>query len=445
MNYFSVLEERFIKSMHELLEVMEMSSYLGWLLGVLKSSVELAGLPQEVYEYLSKPDRVLMVKIPVRMDSGKLVVFEGYRVQYSNALGPYKGGIRFHPEVTLETDIALALAMTLKNSLAGIPYGGAKGAVRCDPKKMSLRELEELSRGYARAIAPLIGDQVDIPAPDVNTNPQTMAWMVDEYSKLKGYNVPGAFTAKPPELWGNPVRVYSTGLGVVVTAKAAAERWMGGFEGKSVAVHGFGNVGQYSAYFASKLGAKVVAVSDTSGTVYDPNGLDVELAMKVKNETGKVINYPKGGKVPDPNASLYVDADILVPAAIENTITRENVGKVRARLIVEGANGPTTPDAEKVLYSRGDFIAVIPDILANAGGVIMSYLEWVENLQWWFWDEEETRERLTSLMIKNFRRVADRWDKLRAEGRGQLVTMRDASLVLAVERIYTAMKLRGWL
>ncbi len=422
-----------------------MSSYLDWMLRVLRESVELAGLPEEVYDYLSKPDRVLMVKIPVRMDNGKLVVFEGYRVQHNNALGPYKGGIRFHPEVTLETDIALAMGMTLKNSLAGIPYGGGKGAVRCDPKKMSMHELEQLSRGYVRAIASIIGPEQDIPAPDVNTNPQIMAWMVDEYSKLKGYNVPAVFTAKPPELWGNPVRLYSTGYGTVIAAKAAAERWMDGFEGKTIAIHGFGNAGQYAALWATRLGAKVVAVSDTSGTVYDPNGIDPELAMKVKNETGKVINYPKGNKINDPEASLYVDADILIPAAIENTITERNAGKVKARLIAEAANGPTTPEAEKILYSRKDFIAVVPDILANAGGVIMSYLEWVENLQWWFWDEEETRQRLASIMERNFKRTADRWEKLKEQRRDRPVTMRDAAFVLAVERVYTAMKIRGWI
>ena len=422
-----------------------MSSYLDWMLKVLKESVELAGLPQEAYDYLSKPDRVLMVKIPVRMDNGKLVVFEGYRVQHNNALGPYKGGIRFHPEVSLETDMALALGMTLKNSLAGIPYGGGKGAVKCDPKKMSARELEQLSRGYARAVASIIGPEQDIPAPDVNTNPQIMAWMVDEYSKLKGYNVPAVFTAKPPELWGNPVRLYSTGYGTVIAAKAAAERWMGGFEGKTITIHGFGNAGQYAALWATKLGAKVVAVSDTSGTVYDPSGIDPELAIRVKSETGKIINYPRGNKISDPDASLYVEADILIPAAIENVITEHNAGKVKARLIAEAANGPTTPEAEKILYSRKDFIATVPDILANAGGVIMSYLEWVENLQWWFWDEEETRQRLASIMEKNFKRTADRWERLKSDKPGRLITMRDAAFVLAVERVYNAMKLRGWL
>ncbi len=422
-----------------------MASYLEWMLGVLKESINLAGLPEEVYNYLSKPDRILTVKIPVRMDNGKLVVFEGYRVQHNNALGPYKGGIRFHPEVTLDTDIALATGMTLKNSLAGIPYGGGKGAVKVNPKELSMRELEQLSRGYARAIAPIIGPEKDIPAPDVNTNPQIMAWMVDEISKLKGYNVPGAFTAKPPELWGNPVRMYSTGFGAIVVAKEAAEKWLGGFEGRTIAIHGFGNAGQWAAYWATKWGAKVVAISDTSGAVYDPEGIDVELAMKVKNETRKVINYPKGQKINDPMAPLFVEADILMPSAIENVITAENVDKVKAKLIVEPANGPTTPEAEKKLYQRKDFIAAVPDILANAGGVVMSYLEWVEDLQYYFWDEEETREKLAKIMKNNFHKTADRWEKLKSQYPDKLVTMRDAAFVLAVERVYNAMKLRGWI
>ena len=416
-------------------------SYLQWMLQVLRRSVDLGGFPEEVYAVLSKPERVLMVGIPVRMDNGKLVVFEGYRVQHNSALGPYKGGIRFHPEVDLETDIALALGMTLKNSLNGLPYGGGKGAVRVDPKKLSPSELERLCRGYARAIAPLIGDLEDIPAPDVGTNPQMMAWMVDEYSKLKGRNVPGVFTAKPPELWGNPVRIYSTGFGTAVAAKVAAEKYLGTFEGLRVAVHGFGNVGQYAAYYSVKFGAKVVAISDTSGTVYDPNGIDVELAIRVKESTGKVVNYPRGEKIPDPDASLYVDCEVLMPSAIENVIRADNVHKVKAKVVSEGANGPTTPEAEKVLYERG--AVIVPDIAANAGGVIMSYLEWVENLQWYWWSEEETLSRLRSIIENNVRRLIAKYESLRAE-KGP-VTMRDAAFVLAVERVYKAMKVRGWI
>jgi len=417
------------------------SEFLENVLKTLKRGVELGGFPEEFYELLSKPERILIVKIPVRMDDGKLVVFEGYRVQHNSALGPYKGGIRFHPQVTLEDDMALATLMTLKNSLAGIPYGGGKGAVRVDPKKLSKRELEQLCRGYARAISPLIGELKDIPAPDVGTNPQMMAWMVDEMSKLAGRNVPGTFTAKPPELWGNPVREYATGFGAAVAAREAAEIYLGGIEGKTVAIQGFGNTGQWHAYWLSKMGAKVVAISDTSGTVYDPNGIDVELAMKIKNETGKVINYPKGEKIPDPKAALYVEADILGPDAMEDQITIENVDKVKAKIIVEGANGPTTPEAEKKLYERGAI--VVPDFLANAGGVIMSYLEWVENIQWFYWSEEETRARLENIMKNNFHRVNKKFQEMKSEKPD--ITMRDAALVLSLERIYKAMKLRGWL
>ncbi len=416
-------------------------SYFEWMLQVLERAIRMDNLPYELYKVLSRPERVLTVSIPVRMDDGRLEVFEGYRVQYSSALGPYKGGIRFHPEVDLDTDKALALGMVLKNALNNLPYGGGKGAVKVDPKRLSKGELERLSRGYARAIAPLIGDQIDIPAPDVGTTPEIMAWMVDEYSRIRGYNVPGVFTAKPPELWGNPVREYSTGYGVVVAARVAAERYMGGLQGLRVSVHGFGNVGQYSALFAQRQGAKVVAVSDTSGTIYDPNGIDVELAMKVKAQTGKVINYPKGEKMYDPTASLFVDAEVLIPSAIENVITKDNVSKVRAKLIVEGANGPTTPEAEAELYRRGSI--VVPDISANAGGVVMSYLEWVENLQWYWWDEEETLKRLDAIMTSNVKRLIDRYESLKSTNPS--ATMRDAAFILALERVYRAMKARGWL
>jgi len=416
------------------------SKLLENVLTTLKHSIGLGGFPEELYKVLSKPERILIVKIPIKMDDGRLEMFEGYRVQHNSALGPYKGGVRFHPDVTLEDDIALATLMTLKNSLAGIPYGGGKGAVRVNPKKLSKGELERLSRGYIRAIAPLIGEELDIPAPDVGTNPQIMAWMADEYSKVVGRNVPGIITAKPPILWGNPVREYATGFGLSVVTKEAAEKYLGGLEGKRVAIQGFGNVGRWHAYWLSKMGAKLVAISDSSGTVYDPNGIDVETAMNVKNRTGKVINYPKGEKIADPKASLYVDAEIVAPDAMENQITIENVDKVKAKLIVEGANGPTTPEAEAKLAERGAI--VVPDFLANAGGVVMSYLEWVENLQWYIWGEEETRTRLERIMKNNFLRVYKKYENMKSERK---VTMRDAALVLSLERLYEAMKTRGWL
>ncbi|MEM1638161.1 MAG: Glu/Leu/Phe/Val dehydrogenase [Pyrobaculum sp.] len=423
--------------------ITQINAFLGNTLLLLRRSVELGGFPEEVYELLSRPKRILTVNIPVKMDNGKLAIFEGYRVQHNDALGPFKGGIRFHGEVSLADDIALATLMTLKNSLAGIPYGGAKGAVRVDPKRLSARELEELSRGYVRAVAPLIGDELDIPAPDVGTDSRVMAWMVDEYSKIAGRNVPGVFTAKPPELWGNPVREYSTGLGVAVTAREVAKMLWNTAEGKTAAVQGFGNVGRWTAYWLEKMGIRVVAVSDINGTVYKKGGLTLaELveknrAMKGPDLLNSVAKYNDVPVAPDPNAIFGVDADILVPAALENAINEENVGLVRAKLVVEGANGPTTPEAEAELYKRG--VVVVPDVLANAGGVVMSYLEWVENLQWYFWDEEETRARLERIMTENFKRVYQKW--IQEKG----WTMRDAAFVMAVERIYKAMKARGWI
>ena len=415
--------------------------FLEYTLQVIRRGVEIGGFPEEFYKLLSRPKRILQISIPVKMDNGSYEVFEGYRVQHNDALGPFKGGIRFHPEVTLADDIALAMLMTLKNSLAGLPYGGAKGAVRVDPRRLSRRELEELARGYARAIAPLIGEQLDIPAPDVGTDSQVMAWMVDEYSRLVGRNAPAVFTSKPPELWGNPVREYSTGFGVAVAAREVAKRLWGGIEGKTAAVHGAGNTGAWAAYWLEKMGAKVVAISDTRGTVVNKAGIPGEQILKVyaekKRDKSATVLALEGEKIADSNASLYLDVDILVPAAIENVVREDNVGLVKAKLVVEGANGPTTPGAERRLYERG--VVVVPDILANAGGVVMSYLEWVENLQWLFWDEEETRRRLEAIMSNNVARVYARWEKEKSW------TMRDAAVVTALERIYNAMKLRGWI
>jgi len=417
------------------------NAFLGNVLNTLRRGVELGGFPEGLYEILSRPERIVTVSIPVKMDNGKLKVYEGFRVQHSSALGPYKGGIRFYPQVTLEDDVALAMLMTLKNSLAGLPYGGGKGAVKVDPKKLNERELEQLSRGYVRALYSVLGELVDIPAPDVGTDPRVMAWMVDEYSKLHGRNAPASFTAKPSQLWGSPVRVYATGFGCAVVTKMAADRILGESKGLTLAVQGFGNTGQWHAYWASKMGFKVVAISDTSGTIYDPNGIDVEKAIKVKNETGRVADYPSGEKLNDPKGSLYVDADAVAPDAVENQITLENARLVKAKLIIEGANGPTTPEAELELVKRG--VTVVPDILANAGGVVASYLEWVQNIQWFWWSEEETRAKLERIMSENFEKVWKKFEKMR-RGKPE-ATMRDAALLIALQRIQDAMRARGWL
>jgi len=415
------------------------STFLDNVLRILKRSIDIGGYPQEVYEVLSRPQRIITVNLMIRGDDGKLRAFTGYRVQHNNALGPYKGGIRFHPEVTLEEDIALATIMTFKNSLNGLPYGGGKGAVAVDPKQLSRRELEELSRAYARSLAPFIGPDIDIPAPDVGTDSQIMAWMVDEYSRITGRNVPAAFTAKPTALWGNPVREYSTGFGVAVWSREVAKKLLGGLDGKTVAVQGFGNVGYWGAYWLSRMGARVVAVSDSKGGIYNPGGIDLVSLRTIKEKTGSVVNYDAPGTRKITNEELLeLPVDILVPAALENVIHRGNANNIRAKLVVEGANGPTTADAEAVLSKRG--IPVVPDICANAGGVVMSYLEWVENLQWVVWSEEETRGRLEAILLNTINRVMSRWGKLGGEA-----TIREAAYVEAVDRVYQAMKVRGWI
>ena len=413
------------------------SEFLQDTLTILRRAIEMGKLEKQLLDYLSRPQRIVAISIPIKIN-GAMMFLEGYRVQHNNALGPYKGGIRFHPEVTLEDDMALATLMTLKNSLAGIPYGGAKGAIQVDPKTLDKASLEELSRGYVRALINVLGPEVDIPAPDVGTNPQIMAWMVDEYSKMMGRNVPATFTAKPVQLWGNPVREYATGFGVAIMAREAwRELGKGDLSGARVSIHGFGNTGQWAAYWSNKMGAKVVAVADTSGTVHDPNGLDVERLIEVKNKTGKVIMY-EGGRKLQPQDALVVDSDILMPSAMENTITEHNAGNIKAKLIVEGANGPTTPEAEAMLSKRG--VTIVPDILANAGGVIMSYLEWVENLQWFIWNEDETRMRLEGILVNNFKRTMNKFTAL-----GSNATMRDAAVITAVERVRDAMQARGWI
>ncbi len=417
------------------------SQLLRTVLTTIRRGVELGGFPEQLYTLLSKPERVVSVTIPVRMDDGRIEVFEGFRVQHCSALGPYKGGIRFHPHVTLEDDIALAALMTIKNSLAGLPYGGGKGAVRVDPRRLSRRELEELSRGYVRALHWVLGEMLDIPGPDAGTDPQVMAWMVDEYSKIRGRFAPAAFTGKPVELGGDPVRVYATGFGCAIVTKLAAEEFLGSSKGLTIAIQGFGNVGSWHAYWASKMGFKVVAVSDIGGTVYDPSGIDVERAMRVVRETGTIYNYPGGERSRDTRGALYADADIVAPDALENQLTAENARLVRARLVVEGANGPTTPEAERILAERG--VVVVPDVLANAGGVVASYLEWVQNVQCWSWGEEESRSRLAKMMESNFRRTLGVWGRLRE--RAAEATLRDAAVVAALQRLHDAMRWRGWL
>ncbi len=404
----------------------------------LKEAAQILGLPDDVVEVLRHPERVLQVKIPVRLDNGKIAVFIGWRSQHNSALGPYKGGIRYHPNVTMGEVVSLSMWMTWKNALAGIPYGGGKGGIKVDPKKLSQRELEELSRKYFAAIADIVGEDIDIPAPDVYTNPQIMAWYFDEYSKIKRYPAWGVVTAKPPLVGGLYVREISTGYGVALVAREAAKILWGTVEGKTVAIQGFGNVGRYAAKYLAEWGAKIVAVSDSKGGVYNSKGLDVAKLFEVKDKTRTVVNYPEVEKKITNEELLELDVDILIPAAIENVITEKNADRIKAKIISEGANGPTTPEADKILHKKGTI--VIPDILANAGGVTMSWIEWSHNRMGCWLTDEEALARLDKKMTHNFHEVYKEWQKKYSE-----YPMRAAAYVIAIDRVVRAMKLRGWI
>lgn len=406
----------------------------------LRDIAGILGLSDDIVEALAHPERLIQVKITIKRDSGKVATYLGWRSQHNSALGPYKGGVRYGENVTAGETVALSMWMTWKTALAGLPYGGGKGGVRVNPKELSPRELEELSRKYFAAIAREVGENIDIPAPDVYTNPQTMAWYYDEYSRIVGYPAWGVVTAKPAEIGGLTARVISTGYGVALVARETAKKVFGGLEGRTVAVHGFGNVGTYAAKYLAEWGATVVAVSDSKGYVYDPKGLDMEELMRVKQTTDRVTNYKKGEARAFGNHMelLELPVDILVPAAIENVITAENAPRIKAKIISEGANGPTTPEADKILHDKG--VIVIPDILANAGGVTMSWIEWSHNKMGCWLTDEEALARLDKMMSANFRKVFDDWQK-----RFSTYPMRIAAYAIAVDRVVKAMKLRGWI
>ena len=382
---------------------------------------------------LRECERELTVHFPVKMDDGKIEVFTGYRVQHSDIRGPAKGGIRFHPEVTLDETKALAAWMTLKTAVVNIPYGGAKGAVTCDPKVLSQDELERLTRRYASEISLVIGPERDIPAPDVGTNPQIMAWIMDTYSMSKGYSVLGVVTGKPIALGGSKGRFEATGRGCTITAKLSAQHLGISFDGATVAVQGFGNVGSVSATLLAKEGCKIIAVSDSKGGIYNQKGLDVEDVLSCKKATGSVVNYKDAEAIT--NAELLeLQCDILLPAALEDAICAPNAASVKARMIVEGANGPITPEADDILCDNGKF--VVPDVLANAGGVVVSYFEWVQGLQSFFWSEDEVNRQLQTVMKNTFHEVLEMSQR-------EKVDMRNAAYMLAIKRIEEAMLIRG--
>jgi glutamate dehydrogenase (NAD(P)+) len=418
------------------LEEVASSSLLSQQVKRLYNTGRLLGLDDETIEALATPERVLEVKMTVRLKDGRVRTFVGWRSQHNSALGPYKGGVRYHPSSTRDEVVALSMMMTWKNSLLLLPFGGGKGGIRVDPKTLDKEDLEKLSRKYVQQIYMYIGSDKDIPAPDVNTDSQVMAWFLDEYIKVTGRQDFGAFTGKPVEIGGIAVREYSTGLGVATITKMAAEKFLNGIEGKTVIVQGFGNVGTYTVKFLSEMGAKVIGVSDSKGGVIDPEGLDYNELLKVKRATGSVINYPKGKKVTNEEL-LTSECDILIPAALENVIHRGNAEKVKAKLIVEAANGPLTADADLTMKRRG--IPVVPDILANAGGVVGSYVEWANNKMGEILEEEEQKRLVISRMEKAFNAVYTEYQKL-----GD-VDLRTAAMALAVERVYKAMKAMGQL
>ena len=383
-------------------------------------------------EVLKKPERSVEVSIPVEMDDGSLRNFSGYRVQYSSARGPYKGGLRYHPQVDSEEVKALAFWMSIKCAVADIPYGGAKGGIEVDPKDLSEGELERLTRRYVRAMFKNIGVKTDIPAPDVYTNPQIMAWFMDEYSQIKGGNVPAIVTGKPVEIGGSLGRDTATAQGGFYVLENILKKFPD-IKKPSVAVNGFGNAGANFAEIAQKAGFKVVAVSDSKGGILKENGLEVEKVMKHKEKTGSVLDFPGARNISNEEL-LALDVDVLVPAALENVITKENVDKIKTKIILELANGPVSKKASEELFKRK--ITIIPDVLANSGGVVVSYFEWVQNLDNFYWTIEEVQERLKSKMAK----VSEEIWQFKKDNN---IDMRTAAYVLAIKKILIAIRVKG--
>ncbi len=390
-------------------------------------------LNEEKRHILASSYRELAVQVPVRMDDGHQRVFRGYRIQHNGARGPYKGGIRYHETADLDEVRALAALMTWKNALIDVPFGGAKGGVQCDPRTMSGTELERLTRRFTAMISYIIGVNRDIPAPDMGTNAQTMAWMMDAFGQKYGYT-PGIVTGKPVELGGSPGREEATGRGVIICAKEAAQRADVSFKGARVAIQGFGNVGYWASVIAADEGAKVVAVSDVEGATYNGDGLDVGAVDRHRIENGSVTTHPDGDKLSNEEL-LEVDCDILIPAAIQGVVHRENAEQIKAPLLVEAANAPTTPVADGILKKRG--VTVVPDILANCGGVTVSYFEWVQNIQQFRWELDHVNEELEKRMVKATDEVF-----ARAERDG--TALRDAAFDIAVERVARAAEIRGY-
>jgi glutamate dehydrogenase (NAD(P)+) len=399
----------------------------------LRRVAEVFGIDENLVRVLGACKKAVAVSIPVAMDDGTTRVFEGYRVTHNIARGPSKGGIRYHPDVTLDEVKALAMWMTWKCALMGIPFGGAKGGVICDPKRLSMGELQRLTRRYTSEIINEIGPEKDIPAPDVGTDARVMAWIFDTYSMNKGHSVLGVVTGKPLQIGGSLGREEATARGALFCVREAIRKQSRSLDGLSVAVQGFGNVGSYLSKFLAEAGAKVVAVSDSSGGIYNPNGIDIPAAIARKQETGSLEGL-RGAEPISNDDLLLVDCDVLAPCALEQVITGENADKVRAKIVCEGANGPLTPTADEILEERG--VLILPDVLANAGGVVVSYFEWVQGLQEYFWKETEVNAKLNDIVTRAF---TETWNFRQQRE----TSMRVAAYGLAVERVAHATTIRG--
>jgi glutamate dehydrogenase len=400
----------------------------------VKKACDMLGLEDAVYEILKQPMRVLEVAIPVKMDNGSVKVFTGYRSQHNDAVGPSKGGIRFHPDVNRDEVMALSIWMTFKCLITGLPYGGGKGGITVDPKQLSQGELERLSRGYIDGIYKLIGEKVDIPAPDVNTNGQIMSWMVDEYQKLTGHSALGVITGKPLEFGGSKGRTKATGFGVAVTTREALKKQGKSIDGAKIAVQGFGNVGSYAALCCEQMKAKIIAIAEYDHIVMNESGFDIQALMKYY-EKNKSMRGFQGAKEISIDEFWALDVDAILPCALENAITTDIAQKIKAKLIAEGANGPTTNEADKVLEDNK--VIVIPDILANAGGVTVSYFEWVQNLYGYYWTDAEVEEKQERAMVDAFNAVYSVSQEYK-------VSMRAAAYMHSVKKLAQVMKIRGW-
>jgi glutamate dehydrogenase (NAD(P)+) len=408
-------------------------SVFGAMLQEFEGAARILNLDPGIWKILTKPKRQIIVSCPVQMDNGAIEVFTGYRVQYNVTLGPAKGGIRFHPDVTLDEVAALAAWMTWKCAVAQLPFGGGKGGVICDPTKMSKRELEALTRRYTAEIIDAIGPEKDVPAPDVNTNEQIMAWFMDTYSMHVGHTSTAVVTGKPVEMGGSLGRREATGRGVMIITRESAKHLGLDLKGARIAVQGFGNVGSVAADLLAEMGARIIAVTDWNAGVFNDAGLDIKRLIEHVQKTRSLAGF--AGAEPITNEELFkLDVDVLIPAALEEQITEYNVAHVRAKLVVEGANGPTSPAAHKALHERGVF--VVPDILANAGGVTVSYFEWVQDRHGYFWRESEVNERLEAKMCQAFTVVLETAQKFN-------VDMRVAAYIVAINRVATVTKMRG--